>query len=116
MTDKLAFGPYRVNPDRRELTRNGRLVPLGGRAFDILLSLLEADGRLVTKDELMESVWPGVVVEENNIQVQVSTLRKALAGGIACRARHWGPRRLGPGAAGNVVLPSGHRGHKRARA
>lgn len=79
MTDKLAFGPYRVNRDRRDLTRDGRLVPLRGRAFDLLLSLLEADGRLVTKDELMENVWPGVVVEENNIQVQISTLRKALA-------------------------------------
>src|SRR5688572_27966903 len=79
MTNTLVFGPYRVNRDRREVTRNGRPVPLGGRAFDLLLCLLEAGGRLVTKDELMESVWPGAVVEENNIQVQVSTLRKALA-------------------------------------
>ena len=57
--------------------------PLGQRAFEILLLLVSRHGELVTKDELMAEVWPGVVVEENNIQVHVSALRKvlSLAGG-----------------------------------
>jgi len=53
-------------------------VPLGSRAFDVLLILVEAEGELVTKEELLARVWPGAVVEESNIQVQVSALRKAL--------------------------------------
>jgi len=78
VTPALAFGPFRLDPLRRELRCGGDLVALGGRAFDVLLALLEADERMVTKDELMARVWPGLVIEENNIQVQVSALRKAL--------------------------------------
>jgi non-specific serine/threonine protein kinase len=51
---------------------------LGARAFDVLLALIERRDRLVTKSELLDLVWPGVVVEENNLQVQISTLRKLL--------------------------------------
>ena len=53
-------------------------MALGARAFDVLLALIERRERLVTKDELLDLVWPGLVVEENNLQVQVSTLRKVL--------------------------------------
>jgi predicted ATPase len=60
---------------------------LGDRAFDVLLALVERAGRLVAKDELLDLVWPGLVVEENNLQVQVSTLRKILgAAAIATSA------------------------------
>ena len=53
-------------------------MPLGARAFDVLQALIERRERVVTKDELLGLVWPGVVVEENNLQVQISTLRKVL--------------------------------------
>ena len=63
---------------QRELRLGDMTVPLGSRAFDVLLILVEAEGELVTKEELLARVWPGAVVEESNIQVQVSALRKAL--------------------------------------
>src|SRR3984893_13897629 len=75
---EFAFGRFRVLPRRRELRVDGVPVELGTRAFDVLLMLIEARGALVTKDEMLERVWPGVVVEENNLQVQISALRKAL--------------------------------------
>ena len=80
MTDTLVFGPFRLLPGRRELLAHGVPVTLGQRAFEILLMLVSRHGQLVTKDELMAEIWPGVVVEENNIQVHVSALRKALSG------------------------------------
>lgn len=57
---------------------DGQPLALGARAFDVLLALVERRERLVTKDELLELAWPGVVVEENNLQVQISALRKLL--------------------------------------
>jgi predicted ATPase/DNA-binding winged helix-turn-helix (wHTH) protein len=74
----FTFGRFQVSPRRRELRVDGVPVELGTRAFDVLLMLIEARGALVTKDEMLERVWPGVVVEENNLQVQISALRKAL--------------------------------------
>ena len=74
----IAFGRFQVLPDRREVLADGRPIKLGGRAFDLLLVLLEADGLLVTKEELRSRVWPGIVVSEENLKMQVSTLRKAL--------------------------------------
>ena len=61
-----------------KLLAHGVPVTIGQRAFEILLLLVRRHGQLVTKDELMTEVWPGLVVEENNIQVHVSALRKAL--------------------------------------
>ena len=72
------FGRFRLNAHRRELLADGLPVSIGSRAFDILIALVEAGGRLVTKDELLLSVWSGTVVEEHNLQFQISTLRKAL--------------------------------------
>jgi TolB-like protein/DNA-binding winged helix-turn-helix (wHTH) protein/rhodanese-related sulfurtransferase len=57
---------------------DGHSAPLGARAFDVLLALVERRDRTVTKNELLDVVWPGLVVEENNLQVQISTLRKVL--------------------------------------
>ena len=54
---------------RRQLLADGVPVELGTRAFDLLLVLLEADGSLVTKEELMSRVWPGIVVSEDNLKV-----------------------------------------------
>ena len=74
----LEFGRFRVLLRRRQLLADGRPVELGGRALDVLLVLLGADGVLVTKEELISRVWPGVVVSEDNLKFQVHALRKAL--------------------------------------
>ena len=74
----VEFGRFRLLPHRRELRADGVVVELGSRAFDILMVLIEARGALVTKDEFLSRVWPDTVVEENNLVVQISTLRKAL--------------------------------------
>ena len=63
---------------QRQLLADGVPVELGTRAFDLLLVLLEADGLLVTKEELLGRAWPGIVVSEENLKIQVSALRKAL--------------------------------------
>ncbi len=78
MTDPLRFGRCELRPRERLLLVDGVAAPLGARAFDLLQALVERRERLVTKDELLELVWPGLVVEENNLQVQVSALRRVL--------------------------------------
>jgi TolB-like protein len=75
---EVKIGPFRLDLGRRQLSRDGVTVRLGSRALEILCALASAKGQLVSKDELMAQVWPGVVVEENAIQVHVSALRKAL--------------------------------------
>lgn len=72
------FGPYRIFPRLRILMREGVKLNLGPRAIDILWLLVRANGELVTKDFLLETVWSGVVVEENNLQAQMSAIRRAL--------------------------------------
>jgi DNA-binding winged helix-turn-helix (wHTH) protein len=74
------FGRFAVLPLRRELLADGRPIELGGRAFDVLMALIDAGGAVLSKDELLRRVWPGRVVEENNLQVQIATLRKAFGG------------------------------------
>ena len=74
----LEFGRFPVLLRRRQLLADGGPVELGTRAFDLLRALLEADGSLVAKEELMRRVWPGIVVAEENLRVQVAALRKAL--------------------------------------
>jgi non-specific serine/threonine protein kinase len=83
------FGNCELRPGARQLIVEGKPAVVGTRAFDLLLVLVEGRGRLVTKDELFDLVWPGLVVEENNLQVQVSALRKLLGPGmIATVAGH----------------------------
>jgi DNA-binding winged helix-turn-helix (wHTH) protein len=74
----LEFGRFRLLLRQRQLVADGVPIELGTRALDLLLVLLEADGALVTKDELLGRVWPGIVVAEENLKVQISALRKAL--------------------------------------
>ena len=74
----IEFGRFRALLRRRRLLADGVPVELGTRAFDLLLALLEADGALITKKELLNQVWPSVVVSEENLKVHVSALRKAL--------------------------------------
>ena len=72
------FGTIEVRPAERRVLVSGAAAALGARAFDLLVALIENRDRVMTKDELLAAVWPGLVVEENNLQVQVSTLRKIL--------------------------------------
>ena len=74
----LEFGRFRVLVRPRQLLADGVPVDLGARAFDLLMLLLEADGALVAKEELLKNVWRGILVSECNLKVQVSALRKAL--------------------------------------
>ena len=72
------FARFELKPGERQLVADGVPVKLGGRAFDMLVALLERHQRVVSKRELMDVVWPKLVVEENNLQVQVLALRKLL--------------------------------------
>jgi DNA-binding winged helix-turn-helix (wHTH) protein len=74
----ISFGPFRVTRARRLVERNGEVVRLGSRAFDILIYLLEHAGQVVSHRALLEVVWLGTYVEEANLRFQVATLRKAL--------------------------------------
>ena len=78
---RIAFGRFLLLPHRRELLTRGRPVKLGGRAFDVLMALIEARGAVVSKDALMARVWPDRIVEENNLQWQISALRAAFGAG-----------------------------------
>lgn len=72
------FGPFRLEPGEHRLVRKGRAIPLTGKAFDTLCALLERHGKLIPKQELMDAIWPETRVEENNLDRNISTLRKAL--------------------------------------
>src|SRR6185369_3856217 len=74
----IEFGRFKVVRHRRELLADGRPIELGGRAFDTLLALVEAQGVLISKGDLMRRIWPDRVVEENNLEFQISILRKVL--------------------------------------
>lgn len=77
----IRFGPFRLDATHGHLERGGVSVPLGQRALAILAALVQAKGMVVSKDALMATAWPGMVVEEGNITVQVAALRKALGEG-----------------------------------
>jgi DNA-binding winged helix-turn-helix (wHTH) protein len=71
----VSFGRFQIAPHRREFLADGRPVQIGGRAFDVLMALIDAQGSVVSKNALMERVWPDRIVEENNLQIQISALR-----------------------------------------
>ena len=70
--------PWEVDLGRRELRSRGTPVALGNRAFEIVEVLARAGGQLVTKDDLMERIWPGAIVGDNTLHVHISAVRKAL--------------------------------------
>lgn len=78
MNDSHRYGRIEVRPAQRQLRVDGEVVAVGARAFDTLLALIERRDRVVGSDELFELVWPGLVVEENNLRQQVSALRKLI--------------------------------------
>jgi DNA-binding winged helix-turn-helix (wHTH) protein len=67
-SEGVAFGRFLLSLDRRELLADGRPLKLGGRAFDVLMALIEAQSAVVSKNALMERVWPDWIVEGNNLQ------------------------------------------------
>src|ERR1700746_482429 len=73
-----ASGECEIALSRRELRVRGSPVPVGGRAFEIIEVLAQSAGELVTKDELMDRIWPGAIVMENTLQVHTAAVRKAL--------------------------------------
>ena len=75
---ELAFGRCVIRSAARQVLLDGQPAKLGARAFDVLMALVERRGTIVGKNELLDIVWPGLVVEENNLQVHISTLRKLL--------------------------------------
>src|SRR5437588_7379191 len=76
--ERYRFGPFELQPDKRRLLKDGATISLRPRAFDLLAALVDRAGHLVTKDELLDQVWPKMVVEEAALHVQVSALRKVL--------------------------------------
>jgi predicted ATPase/DNA-binding winged helix-turn-helix (wHTH) protein len=74
----LSFGPYALFVSERRLEKEGRPVHLGGRAMDILAALVARAGEVVSKAELSEAAWPGMVVEEGSLRFHIATLRRAL--------------------------------------
>lgn len=82
MSALYEFGPFRLEPDEERLLRDGVSVPLTPKAFDTLVCLVRKAGTLVDKDALMREVWPDAHVEDANITVNISTIRKALGDGV----------------------------------
>jgi DNA-binding winged helix-turn-helix (wHTH) protein/tetratricopeptide (TPR) repeat protein len=82
-----AFGPYRLDPDKERLLRDGQPVPVTPKAFEVLLALVRRSREVVSKDELMRMVWPHTVVEEANLSQSIFMLRKAL--GDTSGMRHY---------------------------
>ena len=99
-------GPWEVDLARRELRADGVTVPLGRRAFDIIEVLVQSAGELVTKDDLMDRVWAGSIIEENTLQVHISAVRKALGAdrGMLKTASGRGYRLLGEWTVGPLTI------------
>src|SRR6266436_8704977 len=79
--ERYRFGSFELQPDKRRLLKDSATFSLRQRAFDLLVALVDRAGHLVTKDELLDQVWPKTVVEEAALHVQVSALRKVLGAG-----------------------------------
>jgi TolB-like protein/DNA-binding winged helix-turn-helix (wHTH) protein len=92
-----SFGGIVVEPARRRLMVDGEPAKIGARAFDLLMALIERRDRVVSKDELLDLVWPNVTVEEGNLQVQIATLRKLLGAEAITTIPGRGYRFVAPG-------------------
>ena len=91
-----AFGPYRLKRQERRIEGPDGVIELSARSFDLLCVLLEGAGEVVTKDALFTAAWPGVIVEENTLQVHISALRKALPSDMIATVHGRGYRFAGP--------------------
>jgi DNA-binding winged helix-turn-helix (wHTH) protein len=93
---RYRFGRFELRPAQRRLLADGVTATLGSRAFDVLVALIERRAEVLTKDELLERVWPGLVVEEANIQVQVSALRKVIGADAVATVQRRGYQFVAP--------------------
>src|ERR1700693_6122665 len=78
---KLRFDPFELSIGERVLRRDGRVLPLGDRALDILIHLADRPGEVIAKQELIDHVWSDVTVDEGSLRVHVAAIRKALGDG-----------------------------------
>src|SRR5262245_41693059 len=78
MAKAIKFPGWEIRPTERLLFVQGTRTPIGSRAFDVLLALTSRPNQVLTRDELLDRAWPGLVVEENNLSVQIAALRKLL--------------------------------------
>ena len=103
------FGRFELRAAERRLLRQGTVVEIGDRAFDVLVALVERRGQVVTKSQLLDLVWPDVAVEESNVQVQVSALRKCLGPDVIATVQGRGYRFTAPveGAAPDTAESAG---------
>ena len=108
------FGRFELRAAERKLLRLGAVVDIGDRAFDVLVALVVHRGQVVTKSQLLDLVWPDVVVEESNVQVQVSALRKCLGPDVIATVQGRGYRftapleGVAPDSAGSAALAAGN--------
>ena len=77
-SEAISFAEFDLDASRRRLSRNGEALAINAKTFDLLTFLIENNGRVVSKDEILDAVWPDQFVEEANLSVQISALRKAL--------------------------------------
>jgi DNA-binding winged helix-turn-helix (wHTH) protein len=77
----FSFGPFRLLPRRHLLLKDDNPVPLGSRACEILIALVERAGELLDRNSLEARAWPGITVEESNLRAQITALRRVLAQG-----------------------------------
>ena len=83
LSNAFSFGPFLLMPGQQLLLRHGTAVRIGGRAFDLLTVLVERHGEVVSKRELIARVWPGLVVEEGNLKVNMGAVRRLLGEGVS---------------------------------
>jgi len=101
--DVIRIGSFEISPSERRLCADGRPVEIGARAFDLLVVLAENPGRLVSKTTLLERVWRGLVVDENNLPAQIASLRRILGAGAVRTVPGFGYRlELGVAVAGSA--------------
>jgi len=110
VTQAKVFQEFEIRPDERSLLVRGKRLVLGARAFDVLLALAERTDRVVSKAELLDLAWPGVVVEENNLTVQISALRRILGHDTIVTVTGRGYRLNGTPSAPLVTTDPGHPG------
>lgn len=79
--DRLTFGPFSLSVNQRLLVKEGVSIELGARAMDLLITLVSAPNKLVSKQDLILRVWPDVIVEEGSLRFHMTGLRKALGDG-----------------------------------
>src|ERR1700712_5817624 len=87
LQESIVFGPFAIHRGLRQAARDGVAVAINQRGFALLEALIDAGGQPVAKEELLRSAWPGLNVDEVNLTVQISALRKAL--GTTPDGRDW---------------------------